>query len=711
MNGNAKRTKSLYLAAGLWLLCWVDAAQAGPGPGIGSGMAKSARAVSACAGPAVALPRVCGVALAAPKVSCTEPGAVEGNLRQQNLNVVQRASNIFSWQLLIGLHWPALAGQRGVPDPAQTLASTAPRVWETWKEASEVFRHDANGEPLPPTDWDDPPPPPPPACGGVGRVLFRTSKIADVLDAAAQPTGADARFQPPTLTGRDGGLVRYEIRMNRVAFAAITDARHQWWDARRQNQLDSVTFPEGSRLVKAAWVPLDQPGPRFATIQACVCDAADAAANCSVQPMGLVGFHVMSKVAGAPQWLWSTFEHKDNVGLGPTNFLPPPAACPQCANRQRPQGQPNRVARTTPIPAVDPDCTRPDLAVDNVQALNGRLQAALAGTPLAHYELVNTQWPLPTAGTNPHTVFRVLPPLLANTTLETFIQPTSSCMGCHAMARTQRPHKFVSADFSFTLNDAYPVLKNTRILPAPLCDPRQAVADPVCIGARVANHTYEELPANARAQLHCGSCHLDGGRNPDAAWWVGAVDYWNQNLKTGGTGIAGRINSCFKNSLNGAALCWPDANGACPQNAAMTALIAYMKWIDAEAQRQQVPPGTSGFPPIPAGVGSIGNGNRTFAQKCAFCHNAGGEGRYAGGVYYRPALWGPKSFNAQAGMDSTADLAPFIHANMPLHSGGVLTVQEAWDLACFIDAQPRPAGVGAHPPTSNSPPLPLCRPD
>ena len=38
-------------------------------------------------------------------------------------------------------------------------------------------------------------------------------------------------------------------------------------------------------------------------------------------------------------------------------------------------------------------------------------------------------------------------------------------------------------------------------------------------------------------------------------------------------------------------------------------------------------------------------------------------------------------------------LARFIHANMPLGSAGVLTGQEAWDLAAFIAAQCRPGKV------------------
>ncbi|HSK79205.1 MAG TPA: hypothetical protein VLQ45_22315, partial [Thermoanaerobaculia bacterium] len=54
--------------------------------------------------------------------------------------------------------------------------------------------------------------------------------------------------------------------------------------------------------------------------------------------------------------------------------------------------------------------------------------------------------------------------------------------------------------------------------------------------------------------------------------------------------------------------------------------------------------------------------------------------------------------NAQAGLGSNLqDLAAFLHANMPYGNAGALTVQEAWDVACFVDAQSRPGKTGGSP--------------
>jgi len=103
-------------------------------------------------------------------------------------------------------------------------------------------------------------------------------------------------------------------------------------------------------------------------------------------------------------------------------------------------------------------------------------------------------------------------------------------------------------------------------------------------------------------------------------------------------------------------------------------------------------------------IGNPINGQTTFQQKCAFCHNSEGQGRYASNTYFRPALWGNKSYPSQAGMGKPETLARFIRWNMPYGSGGLLTDQEAQDIACYIDSQPRPGKTSD--PTSSAQCLP-----
>ena len=145
--------------------------------------------------------------------------------------------------------------------------------------------------------------------------------------------------------------------------------------------------------------------------------------------------------------------------------------------------------------------------------------------------------------------------------------------------------------------------------------------------------------------------------------------------------------------MNGAPICGSDAD--CARHPDMMALVSYIDDLTAAwRQRHGTRPAPSGFPRIATKTPDAANGQTLFLQRCAFCHGAEGEGRYASGTYYRPALWGPSSFDAKAGMARPATFAAFVHANMPYGSGGALTEQEAWDLAGFVDQQCRPKKPG-----------------
>ena len=656
-----------------------------------------------CHGPDVPLPKVCGAKLRDPQISCALPADVEGGLRQANFNVRQRASDLFSWQAFIALDWPARQGQRGVADPAVPITAPGPRVWETWKETSEVFR-ESRGAPEAPERWEAPEPMPL-ACKGMMKLLVRDEKVDDELDAVVQPTYATDLF-PGTLTDQAGHRVRYEIRMNRTAFEYVV--KNRLWDGRAQAEVRDVRFPAGSQIVKAAWREVNAvAAERFHTVEACLCEEGPSGetTRCRRQKMGLVGFHLMSKTPSAPQWVWSTFEQVDNVAGPHPSFRNP--KCRDCVfNLQGPKDEPNEVARIIPIPSHDPDCRLVNQSVDNVAQLNRDMQAALgaAGSVFQRYELVGTQWPdvtAPEVQGQPPAVFEAVPALLGNTTLETYIQPTSSCMGCHAVAGTDRTPDWVSADFTFTLNNAWPNPNTTPTNPEPDQVPRSERTIPVpvwpeqdmeiVVGYQLATMTYELVPEHTGAKLHCSSCHLGAGRDPDAAWWVGMRQKY-KTLKN----LYSRINQCFERSENGSVLCdatSEDPETSCARNSKMRHLITYMDWLDKEWRRHHTGNPPNGFPclPGPARPVSAERGASIYRQKCAFCHNDQGQGRYEYGRYYRPALWGPDSYNAQAGLGTKLEyLAAFIHANMPYGNAGALTPQEAWDVAYFIDQQERP---------------------
>jgi cytochrome c len=213
-------------------------------------------------------------------------------------------------------------------------------------------------------------------------------------------------------------------------------------------------------------------------------------------------------------------------------------------------------------------------------------------------------------------------------------------------------------------------------------------------GYQLATQTYELLPDNVPVdRLHCSSCHLNAGGNPKSAWWVdlGARYATDADLQA-------RINQCFERSMNGKPLCTPataGADGDCDANPEMGAFLTYMQWLDQQWAAQgldMAPP--QGYPPIAKLTGDVARGDDLFEPKCGICHGVSGQGQTAQGEYAFPPLWGVHSFNASAGLARNQEvLAQFIKWNMPLNTPGSLTDQQAWDLAAYLESQPRPTEV------------------
>jgi thiosulfate dehydrogenase len=96
---------------------------------------------------------------------------------------------------------------------------------------------------------------------------------------------------------------------------------------------------------------------------------------------------------------------------------------------------------------------------------------------------------------------------------------------------------------------------------------------------------------------------------------------------------------------------------------------------------------------VPVRAASLDAGKQVFEKRCQMCHGNDGSGLLATANpihgYVFPPLWGPDSFNDGAGMHRVLTAARFIKARMPLGRPD-LTNDEAFDVAAFINAQPRP---------------------
>ena len=215
--------------------------------------------------------------------------------------------------------------------------------------------------------------------------------------------------------------------------------------------------------------------------------------------------------------------------------------------------------------------------------------------------------------------------------------------------------------------------------PSPDTIPAGFAGEQIRLGYEIVVHTQQYAKRYVGNKLNCTNCHLDAGLNPNAASFVGlsAVypEYRSRADRT--MTLADRINECFERSMNGKAL--P------PDSSKLRAVVAYINWLS-----QNVPQGSTvawrGIPRIaPSRQPDPGQGKQIFTKNCSFCHGTDGQGTMAA-----PPLWGPNSYNIAAGMARVSVAASFIKSNMPRGWGWSLSDDEAYDVAAFVDSQPRP---------------------
>lgn len=203
-------------------------------------------------------------------------------------------------------------------------------------------------------------------------------------------------------------------------------------------------------------------------------------------------------------------------------------------------------------------------------------------------------------------------------------------------------------------------------------------------GLALVSATRDSLPAHVGSQLRCVSCHLDEGRRAFAMPWIGTYGRFPQYRSRSGqvARIEDRINDCIQRSLNGRALATDSDE--------MRDIVTYISWLSRGT--------TSGQRNFGAGIDSVApltpdtaRGRVAFTTTCARCHGARGEGMLATQVVNAgPPLWGAGSFNIGSGMARIRVMAAFVHRHMPFDRPGTISPQEAYDVAAFVTAQPRP---------------------
>lgn len=396
--------------------------------------------------------------------------------------LTQAAADTFSWLSFIALNWPANQGTCG-PDTLQSiLTGNGPVVWETYLSTDQVFvapgsqpvawcsgNSDAAFKHVPPKVLE---------LGrknGISRFIHQTAK-----SPGGGPDGLDQASGGP-LVDQNGRFARYEVRMNYDEYNYITT--NTLWSKSGQQQFVSAgnkfDFPGGPTNygtmgaieIKAAWkvIGANDTASKFYTIQAIVYN--DDSLNPSPGPnpvtLGLVGLHIAHKTATQHNWVWSTFEHIDNLTH---SFYNP--SCDTCTPNTPITGSSNELnPNGTPIHAPT-QVTRVNPVADPFAAgINTYFRNMLNGSVWQNYQLISAQW----------LFFEDMEPqFLANSVQETYLQGqappnyggfplgedeqyyqsplyhpfakgiSSSCMGCHYTAKSAG----IRSDFSFIISDA-----------------------------------------------------------------------------------------------------------------------------------------------------------------------------------------------------------------------------------------------------------------
>lgn len=217
----------------------------------------------------------------------------------------------------------------------------------------------------------------------------------------------------------------------------------------------------------------------------------------------------------------------------------------------------------------------------------------------------------------------------------------------------------------------------------------------IAYGRDLIAHTQDYFGENGLVRpgsingLNCQSCHLDAGSRPWGNNYFAVNSTYPQMRARSGSleTIPKRINDCFQRSLNGQPLDTTSRE--------MRAMMAYMEWLGTGIPKGQKPKG-AGLVEVPFldRPADPARGEQVYVAKCASCHGSGGQGLpMPDAARNYPPLWGEHSYNEGAGLFRMSRLAGYVKANMPFGAtfdNPQLSDEEAWDVAAFINAQPRP---------------------
>jgi hypothetical protein len=416
-------------------------------------------------------------------------GQAEGSALDAEQRKFQKGFDFFSWLTFIALNAP------NVDDADITaIGSTDPPTkWEqieNFRQLGKVMRPGSK------PDWNDPEVPP--ACNAKHQpgmtVIYR------IEEAYNQP------FKSGPLVDQNGRYAYFDILMNKEMFDYIIgkDLFTQKGQAGKPDGF-VIDFPVGKNtsgdkpgalgalMLKVSWKQLDPIKDqdlkgKIHAIKALIYsppseDGKRPAACSDPVDLGLIGFHAGHKTQNRRQWIWTTFEHVQNVPerVEVNAVLNDPAQKMKLPHDKYfffDVAQPRLADNRTPPKPWNPDVqpfpdgfksqiTRVIPLTPDTKRMNEVFKARIKGTVWENYMLVSTQWPSNFSCSStkqddenkqPDMTCAPVPTYLANSTLETFSQgavplASSSCMSCHNNAASYQ-RTAAQSDFTFIIEKA-----------------------------------------------------------------------------------------------------------------------------------------------------------------------------------------------------------------------------------------------------------------
>jgi thiosulfate dehydrogenase len=225
--------------------------------------------------------------------------------------------------------------------------------------------------------------------------------------------------------------------------------------------------------------------------------------------------------------------------------------------------------------------------------------------------------------------------------------------------------------------------------------PFSAEGDLIRYGRELVVHTSLYLGPKGKVAsitngMNCQNCHLDGGTKIWSNNFSAVAATYPQFRGRSGSleSVYKRVNDCMERSLNGKKLETDSRE--------MKAFVSYINWLGKNVPKNVKPQG-AGLQNIPFlnRPADPGKGLQAYKLKCQRCHGADGHGFLTSdsSAYLYPPLWGKNSYNTAAGIFRLTHFAGYIRHNMPFDAradSAMPTDEEAWDVAAFINTQPRP---------------------